>query len=148
MATLEAFCPLCRRTVHLGEGESHVCPVCSSRLMGPGLDEDRAKRIGDNEALVREVNERIEAFAASSIAFPAEEEVGFVCECGDPECSNTISLTLEEYEATRSHPARFAVLAGHEIPSAEVVVERHARYNVIEKVGSAHQDAIDDDPRA
>lgn len=27
--------------------------------------------------------------------------IGFVCECGDPECSRTVALTLDEYARAR-----------------------------------------------
>jgi hypothetical protein len=148
MAIIEAYCPVCRRTVHIGEDDPHVCPVCSARLVGPGLDEARAARIADNESRVREVNERIESHAQGSVAFPAEEKVGFVCECGDLDCSATIYLTVQEYEAVRAGPARFVLLPGHELPSAETVAERHESYQVVEKIGSARERAIEEDPRS
>jgi hypothetical protein len=30
---LTAFCPSCRRTVYISEGDTPVCPVCSTPLL-------------------------------------------------------------------------------------------------------------------
>jgi Zn finger protein HypA/HybF involved in hydrogenase expression len=30
---LSAYCPTCRRTVYVEEGDTPVCPVCSSPLL-------------------------------------------------------------------------------------------------------------------
>ena len=53
------------------------------------------KRGAHNQALIREVNERIEAIAAH--AAPPE----FLCECADERCIETIELSIAEYEAIR-----------------------------------------------
>src|SRR2546430_1746537 len=46
------------------------------------------------------------------------------CECGVASCFERIALTPEEYEAVRSHPARFLVSPGHEdLTAGEVVIE-------------------------
>jgi hypothetical protein len=47
----------------------------------------------------------------------------------------------------RAGPARFALVPSHEIVSAERVTERHESYQVVEKIGSARDRAIEDDPR-
>lgn len=42
MAVLKAFCSVCNREVHLVDGQTLVCPVCSSPLIetgGTDLDE-------------------------------------------------------------------------------------------------------------
>ena len=148
MATLEAFCPICRRTVHFGADDPDVCPVCSSRLMGPGLDEARARRIADNESVVRAVNERIERIAAASPAYPPDEKIAFVCECGDSECSTAVHLTVDEYESVRADPARFVTIPGHEVVSAERIVRRVGDSHVVEKVGVARNQAREEDPRS
>ena len=92
---------------------------------------ERARRIGANEALFRHVNERIlevgERFGGESAA------ANFICECGDASCAELVALTAEEYEAVRSSPYRFFVVPGHDIPDVEDVVERHGRYDVVEK---------------
>jgi hypothetical protein len=56
----------------------------------------REDRIVKNEALFREVNERIE-----EIQKPAAETFGVVCECGDADCKDMLEITTEEYQEMR-----------------------------------------------
>jgi hypothetical protein len=88
--------------------------------------DERARRIGKNEALFREVNERIEEIAGGP-------RIEFLCECGNVDCTEPVTLTAGEYEALRAEPDRFAVLPGHEEPDVEDVVERHDGYLVVRK---------------
>ena len=92
---------------------------------------ERDRRIGQNEALFREVNERVERL---SEAFQATAEpMRLLCECGDESCFEQIELTVEEYERVRADPALFAVRPGHEARDREVVVEEHDRYSIVRK---------------
>jgi hypothetical protein len=90
-------------------------------------------RLEKNERLFREVNERIrevgERFSDELTRFD------FFCECADFTCTQRLTLALREYESVRAHPARFAVLPGHELPELERIVERNERYVVVEKPG-------------
>jgi hypothetical protein len=98
------------------------------------MSEDAAARarIARNETLFRQVNERVkdvsEAFAAVD-ASPVE----FVCECGDRDCTEPLSLTLKEYEGIRSVPTHFIVVPDHVNPTIEVIVRRNNGYVVVEK---------------
>lgn len=59
-----------------------------------------------------------------------------------------ISLTRDEYEAVRSHPARFFVIPGHEdLNGSEVVVETFDRYVLVEKQGREREIVEQSDPR-
>jgi hypothetical protein len=109
--------------------------------------EDRAERIGLNEALFREVNERVKSI---NDGFAARlEEAEFVCECGDDSCTDRIRMRLSEYEDLRSEPTHFAVLEGHEIPDVEKVVQRYDDYVVVEKkTGQPAAIAEQTDPRS
>src|SRR4051812_22063965 len=84
--------------------ESTLPPVTGRR--GAEVDE-RAERIGLNESLFREVNERVRGIneAFSDILGDAE----FVCECGQAECTDRIKLTLGDYERVRSEGTLFFV---------------------------------------
>lgn len=110
-----------------------------------GMDDASNQRIGANESLFRETNEGIERGL-----WPGEEDqrVPFRCECALPECAEAIRLTPAEYEHVRSDPRSFVVVAGHEIPRAEVVVERHTGYVLVEKIGEAGAVAEARDPRS
>ena len=46
-------------------------------------------------------------------------------------------MPLDVYRAVREDPRRFIVVPGHENPEFEEVVERHDRFNVVEKFGAA-----------
>ncbi len=86
---------------------------------------------GENEALFREVNERVES-AAQRLP-DADERFAFVCECSDETCAEEIELRVEEYERVRSVPTWFSVHPGHVEPEIEVVVERRDGYWIVEK---------------
>jgi hypothetical protein len=57
----------------------------------------------------------------------------FVCECGDHACTDGITLTVEEYDAIRGHPTRFAIVRGHEFEFGERVVSVNDGFAVVEK---------------
>ncbi len=58
-----------------------------------------------------------------------------------------IELTPEQYERIRANTRRFFMADGHNAPEAEVIVERHERYIVVEKVEDGGSVAEDLDPR-
>lgn len=93
--------------------------------------DDRAKKIGENEALYRAINEKIEDLNA---AFGmVTESMGIVCECGQLECTEQIELDIPTYERVRADPTLFVALPGHEIPEFESIVEPHDAFNIIRK---------------
>jgi hypothetical protein len=109
--------------------------------------DDRERRIGQNEALFREVNERVARLSDSKHA--TAELAGFLCECGNESCHERVEMTLEEYERVRTEPTRFAIAPGHEISDVEAVVAKYDRYWLIEKhEGEAADFAETLDPRA
>jgi len=89
-----------------------------------------------NEALFREINERIED-VGTALA-PDDVPMLFLCECDDKEC-------VEKVSATRA--THFVVLPGHEDPGVEHVVQKTERFLVVEKEGEAAHEAQKDDPR-
>ena len=93
--------------------------------------DERAERIGRNEALLREVNERVERLTQEFRA--TDEAMSLLCECGDSNCHDRIELTVSEYERLRAEPTTFAVRRGHVAPEVETVVEETDRYVVIRK---------------
>ena len=102
------------------------------------------ERIGHNEAVFRDLNERIEAGQ-----WPGEEgsPAVFLCECARLGCNMLVELTLREYEQIRADARHFVLAPGHELPEAESVVERNADYVVVEKQGAAARVAEETDPR-
>ena len=109
---------------------------------GSELDVRRV-RAAQNQSLFRDSNEQTNArkWARDSL------RSSFVCECLDLNCTKRILLSREEYEELRGSPIRFAVLHGHELRDVEVVVDRTARYLVVQKIGVAADVAEQLDPR-
>jgi hypothetical protein len=108
--------------------------------------EQRAQRVARNEALFREVNERIKQVNDN---FGTQEVADFICECGDVECTEPVSLTLGEYEGIRRDGTHFAVIPGHVVRDIERVVARYDHFAVVEKTEpQAAAVAAAEDPRA
>jgi len=95
--------------------------------------DDRQTRLATNEALFREVNERIHEVSETLRVLPDGELLEFQCECGQPECDSVLSMSAAEYEHVRADNDRFAVLPGHEDGEIERVMERTERYVVVDK---------------
>src|SRR5579862_4605819 len=95
--------------------------------------DERTRRVGENEALFRVVNERIEDVK---------------CAFGAIECTEQITLTPEEYERVRADPTSFVLVPGHEMPDVERVVSRSDGFVIVQKIGrDAASLARETDPR-
>jgi hypothetical protein len=106
----------------------------------------REERIGLNEAVFREVNERIEDLAGTFNL--KTESLDLVCECGDANCVQRITMTASEYEQLRSESHQFAVYPGHEYPDVERVIDRRKGYDIVQKnEGAPERIAEQTDPR-
>lgn len=106
---------------------------------------EREARIARNEASSREINEGIEN------ARPATpgDYVRMVCECGRPDCSSLIAITIQEYEAVRADPRTFVVHHSHVSPDVEEPVRTDERFVVVRKrEGTPAAIAQEEDPRS
>jgi hypothetical protein len=102
--------------------------------------EQRQRQIAENEAIWRAINE---------LEPPEPGRVEDIyCECGRAGCPARVRVDHATYERVRADPSRFFVLAGHELPDVEVVVERHDAFFVVEKTGLAGIVAEETDPRS
>lgn len=113
--------------------------------------ERRLERKARNEALLREVNERIERIdrEAESRGWASQEaRFEFQCECGadDGSCESRVELTIAEYEAVRAQDDRFVLFPGHETLELERVVQQNERFVVVDKATEA-EPFVADDPR-
>jgi hypothetical protein len=93
--------------------------------------DERARRVGRNEALFRTINEEIEKLEQGS-PFPQDDLV-IVCECGDLLCDKRFAVPVASYEDVRGDSSRFFVLPGHEKPDVEDVVAKADAYFVVRK---------------
>jgi hypothetical protein len=109
--------------------------------------DERARRIGQNEALFRAVNEQIESLDRG-LATVDGRIMHIVCECGDLQCAERLLVPVGEYERIRLSPALFLIRPGHQRPEVEEVVEEHADFAVVRKdEGGPAQLARETDPR-
>ena len=95
------------------------------------MQESERESIARTESLFREVNERI---AESATRFESTQ-TEFVCECGNPACTNRVEATLETYEAVRRESTTFLLAPGHRDERIERVVGERPGYEIVEKVG-------------
>ena len=109
------------------------------------MSPDQKARVGENEAIFRDVNETV---ASVATARSGPGPILFLCECADEFCSASIPLSTEEYERVRAVSEHFAVTPEHLVPEVERVVEKHRHYWVVEKLGEAADIAEETDPRS
>ena len=108
------------------------------------MDEsERRNRMAKNEALFRDVNERMRQLDDRLDAEPHE----FLCECANGECVETIVLTADEYERVRANPVQFVFAHGHVSPDVEDVLEENERFAVVRKHADEEHVARERDPR-
>lgn len=110
------------------------------------MTDERARRLGLNEALFRELNEQLERLAGD--ALPPETPLDIVCECANADCAARLRVARGAYEQARADSALFLVADGHVVPDLEKVVEQAAGYMVVRKhEGLPAQVAEATDPR-
>ncbi len=105
----------------------------------------RQERLARNEALFRDVNERVRAIA--TVHGRDAHVYEFFCECSNTDCTFQLQATLAEYEAVRAHGDRFLIAPEHSLPDIEVVVERTDAWWVVEKRGEPGELVEQLDPR-
>jgi hypothetical protein len=109
--------------------------------------DEHAKQVSANEAVFREVNERLRELGEGFSLVSDTSE--FVCECGRADCTARVRMSLAAYEEIRSDPKRFFVIKEHEAPEYEHVVEEREEYLVVDKrPGGPAGMAIREDPRS
>ena len=111
-----------------------------------GMSENQ-RRKAVNEAVFREVNERIETLQ-HGFAVTERLPLNIVCECDRLDCSERLSVHPKTYEKVRSDAALFFVRPGHEDDSVEEVVDTGGDYLVVRKrPGEPREIAEQTDPR-
>ena len=113
---------------------------------------ERADRKAKNEALARQLNERVHTITndlvSEGLIGNGDDRGEYLCECADITCTNRIALSQSEYEVARSNPIWFVVEPGHEDLAIERVVAAHARYAIVEKDPGERAIAEATDPRS
>jgi hypothetical protein len=86
----------------------------------------RAFRVAKNQALFREVNERIAELSKTW----AGRRLQIICECANTGCVERLDVPLPDYERVRAHPDWFLIKPGH-VLEAEQVIEQHEGYQIV-----------------
>jgi hypothetical protein len=74
------------------------------------VSDDRARRVGLNEAIFRQVNEQIRDLNRT---FETEEgTMTVICECGNSDCTERLQLRVQEYERVRSDARLYVIARG------------------------------------
>ena len=108
---------------------------------------ERERRIGLNEAVYREVNEKLRT--VNEVFATITDNFEIMCECGHATCDDRFSIAPRAYDDLRRDPVLFAIVPGHEIPDVEEVVARTETYAVVRKrPGDPAQVAAETDPRS
>ena len=87
-------------------------------------------RAAHNQAVFREVNERVEELHDQLASRGTAE---FVCECADATCAQQITVALATYERVRNDPHLFFVAPGHVRPEIEHVDEEAEGFVIVRK---------------
>jgi hypothetical protein len=108
----------------------------------------REQHAAKSQSLFRSVNERIGPLNESFSIIKRIND--FVCECADETCTETIGMSVEEYEAIREQGNRFAVAPrdAHVWFGVETIAQKHDRYWVVEKFGHCGSLSVKYDPRS
>lgn len=105
------------------------------------------RRKAANEAVFRNVNERIKALQ-HSFAVAEREPLQMICECDRLDCMERLAVGVEAYELIRSYPDQFIVSPGHEDAQVEDVITATSGYLVVrKKAGDPRDVAVETDPR-
>jgi hypothetical protein len=62
-----------------------------------------------------------------------EQHGEFVCECSEPSCVDSVTVSPAQYTDIRSHPTRFFLVPGHEVPGLERTIEELPGLTIVEK---------------
>jgi len=109
--------------------------------------DERGARVGKNEALFRNVNERIEQL--NELFATVTDTFEVICECGDSRCVTQISIATDAYERVRTDATLFIVAPGHEKSEIEDIVDTQSVYHVVRKhAGVPARIAEETDPRS
>ena len=92
---------------------------CSTML------DERKRRIGENEAIFRDVNQMVRPLDPVLMTI--------LCECGDAACREQLVIAQDEYERVRADPTMFVLRPGHDIGDTEQVVSKHVEFWIVRK---------------
>jgi hypothetical protein len=87
--------------------------------------EERKRRIGENEALFRDVNQMARRLDPVLMTI--------LCECGDAGCRDQLLIAHDQYERVRNDSTLFILRPRHEADETEEVVSKHLEFWIVRK---------------
>jgi hypothetical protein len=93
--------------------------------------DERQERVGRNEALFRVLNEQLEGLNDTFSVQTGTFDI--VCECGNGECVEQLTISTDDYAHIRRDPTLFVLVSGHQDLTSEAVVEEQGTYVVVRK---------------
>ena len=87
---------------------------------------ERKRRIGENEALFRNVNQRVRPLDGDWMTI--------LCECGNLGCRDQLVISRDEYARVRDDPTAFILRPGHDVHDTEQVLSKHIEYWIVQKL--------------
>jgi hypothetical protein len=110
--------------------------------------DEAQRRKAANEAVFREVNERIEGLQRG-FAVAQNQPLHIVCECDRLDCTSRITVSVETYESVRARSDEFFAVEGHEDRQVEEIVDSGPGYLIVrKKPGEPREIAEATDPRS
>jgi hypothetical protein len=92
---------------------------------------ERQRRIGENEAVFRALNEEVRGLTKT---FTLDTEtIRVICECGTRSCTEQFPIRVHVYARIRQDPTLFAIKPGHDFPETERVVQKHDAFWIVQK---------------
>jgi hypothetical protein len=97
-------------------------------------EEERQRRLALNEAMFRQVNERLEELNETFAEFTGT--VDLICECAHTRCAERIEMPPEVYERVRADPMLFIIVPGHLVEDVESRTgQSGSGYEIVRKRG-------------
>lgn len=92
---------------------------------------ERKRRIGENEAIFRSVNEQVRTLTATLTT--SARTMKIVCECGARSCTDQFEIATAAYSRIRADSTLFVVKPGHDLPETETVVAKNEIFWTVQK---------------
>lgn len=92
---------------------------------------ERKRRIGENEAIFRSVNEQVRGLTSTFANSAGRMKI--VCECGARSCTDQFEIDMSAYAEVRAESTLFVVKPGHDLPESETVVAKNDVFWTVRK---------------
>lgn len=92
---------------------------------------DRTERRAENQYRFNDANDRLRDIVHDQVS--PSKTIPFLCECADDTCLGRVDLKLDEYESLHEGAGAFVIVPGHPRVDGEVVLQREAEFEQVQK---------------